>query len=129
MSGTAEEQFGKLDCRALAPKEVHSAGTWGQLDRNGLNLPAQFCNKDLGGAILAPATKRNFGLMGDPIHIPLNARLERLLEVLIDNYGVKELLSALLAVCWGRAAKATEEGQDPRRWSELAVKLGAVIEN
>jgi hypothetical protein len=50
------------------------------------------------------------------------------LETLIDNYGIKELLYVLLAICWGRAAKAAEEGQDPSQWSQLAVKLGAVIE-
>jgi hypothetical protein len=49
------------------------------------------------------------------------------LEALIDNYGIKELLFVLLAVCWGKAAKAAEEGSDPMEWSELAVKLGAVI--
>jgi hypothetical protein len=55
-------------------------------------------------------------------------RLEALLQALIDRYGVKELLSALLAVCWGKAAKAAEDGQNPSQWSELAVRLGAVIE-
>jgi hypothetical protein len=46
------------------------------------------------------------------------------LEALIDDCGIKELLHAIHSVCWGRAAKATEEGQDPSQWSELAVKLG-----
>jgi hypothetical protein len=55
-------------------------------------------------------------------------RIPPLLEALIDRYGINELLSALLAICWGRAAKAMEEGQDPSRWSELAVKLGATTE-
>jgi hypothetical protein len=55
-------------------------------------------------------------------------RLEALLQALVDRYGIKELLSALLTVCWGNAAKAVEEGQDPSQWSKLAVKLGLVIE-
>jgi hypothetical protein len=50
------------------------------------------------------------------------------LETLIDNHGIKELLSTLLSICWSRAAKATEEGHDPTQWSELAVKLGTAFE-
>jgi hypothetical protein len=46
------------------------------------------------------------------------------LEALIDSYGIKELLHAVISICWGRAAKATEKGQDPSQWSELAVRLG-----
>jgi hypothetical protein len=61
--------------------------------------------------------------MGDANGIRLSARL----EVLIDSYGIKELLSALLAICWGKATKATEDGQDPSEWTELAVKLGVLI--
>jgi hypothetical protein len=49
------------------------------------------------------------------------------LEALIDDYGMKEFLFVLLSVCWGKAAKAKADGQDPAQWSELAVKLGAVI--
>jgi hypothetical protein len=55
-------------------------------------------------------------------------RLEALIEALVDRYGMKELLSALLTVCWGKATKAIEDGEDPTRWSELAVKLGTAIE-
>jgi hypothetical protein len=61
--------------------------------------------------------------MGELNSIQLSGKL----EALIDNYGINELLSALLSVCWGKAARATEEGQDPGQWSELAVRLGAVI--
>ena len=50
------------------------------------------------------------------------------LEALIDRYSIKELLYALISICWGRAAKATEKGQDPGQWSELAVRLGTAIE-
>jgi hypothetical protein len=66
--------------------------------------------------------------MHKPTRIALHIRLEALLEALTDNYGVKELLAALLAVCWGKAVKAMEDGQDPSEWTKLAVKLAAVIE-
>jgi hypothetical protein len=65
--------------------------------------------------------------MVEPNRIPLNVRLEALLEALIEHYGINELLSALMVVCWDKATKATEEGQDHSKWSKLAVKLGAII--
>jgi hypothetical protein len=49
------------------------------------------------------------------------------LEAMIDDYGIKELLYVLLAVCWSKAAQATTDGQDSSQWSELAVRLGAVV--
>jgi hypothetical protein len=98
----------------------HSAGTWRQLERIGLNEMnplSCFGNQGLRG-------KPGLGSMGDENGISLSAKI----ETLIGNYGIKELLSALHAVCWGKAAKATEDRADPSQWSELAVKLGAVIE-
>jgi hypothetical protein len=56
------------------------------------------------------------------------ASLSAKIEALIDNYSIKELLRTLLSICWGRAVKAAEEGQDPSQWNELAVKLGTMIE-
>jgi hypothetical protein len=60
--------------------------------------------------------------MGDRNHIA------EVLEVLMDRFGIRELLHTLVAVCWRRAAIAMEEGRDPNQWSELAVKLETVIE-
>jgi hypothetical protein len=60
--------------------------------------------------------------MGDRNHI------SQVLEVLIDRFGIRELLYALAAICWRRAADAMEEGRDHNEWSELAVKLETVIE-
>ena len=65
--------------------------------------------------------------MVEPNRISPNMRLEAPIEALVDSHGINELLSALIAVCWGKAAKAMEEGQDHSEWSTLAVKLGAVI--
>jgi hypothetical protein len=65
--------------------------------------------------------------MVEPNPIPLKVRLEALIEALIDHYGINELLSALMAVCWDKAAKAAEEAQDHSEWSKLALKLGAII--
>jgi hypothetical protein len=55
--------------------------------------------------------------------IPLSVKL----EALADNYGISEILSALLAICLTRAAAEATEGRDPGQWSEMAVKLSTVI--
>lgn len=60
--------------------------------------------------------------MGDRIHIT------RVLEVLIDRFGIRELICTLVAICWRRATTAMEEGRDHNQWSELAVKLETIIE-
>lgn len=83
-------------------------------------LPVMSQQQSLGGL-----GQKGLGLMAEEKR---GAFLSTKLEALIDSYGIKELLSTLVSICWGRVAKATEEGQNPSQWSELAVKLGTAIE-
>jgi len=57
--------------------------------------------------------------MGEEEPIPLTLAL----EALIDRHGITAVLIAAVAVCWAKAARAEYEGQDPRIWQRLAMRL------